>query len=128
MYMNFTRKPEFKMGLFATKVVWDMETLKIIERTSYEYTGPVDLLCGASSGQKTAAAQEASVAGNLSSELQTIFGGNENILNSITSALEPVINAGPEQYGFAPAQDAALRTQATAANAAAAQQVTNAVR
>lgn len=116
------------MGLFATRVVWDLETLQVVERDTFKYNGPVDLLCGASSGQKTAAAQEASVAGNLNAELQQIFGTNTNILSSITDALEPVVGKGPEQYGFSPAQDAAIRTQATAQNATASQQTTNAVR
>lgn len=114
--------------VFSRKIVWDMETLQIIERDTFEYDGPVDRLCGATGGQKTAAAQEASVAGSLNQELQTIFAGNENILKSITGALTPIVQAGPSQYGFSSAEDAALRTQSTAANAAAAQQVSNAVR
>ncbi len=113
---------------FFTRIVWDLETLQIIERDTFEYSGPVDLLCGATKGQKDAAAQEATTAKSLSSAFDTIFAGNENILSSIKGALTPVVQQGPSQYGFSAAEDAALRTQATATNAAASQQTTNAVR
>jgi hypothetical protein len=110
------------------KVIWDMEALRIIESESYEYGGLIELVCGATKGQKDAAAQEASIASSLDSNFKKIFAGNESILSNITSSLTPIIEAGPGQYGYTGAEDAALRTQATATNAAASQQVTNAVR
>lgn len=113
---------------FYTKIVWNSETLEIIERVGSGYVGTADLACGATRGQKTAAAQEASVAGSLNTDFQKIFGDNSNILKSISGALTPVVDAGPSQYGFSNAEDAALRTQGTAENASAARNATNAVR
>src|SRR4030081_1020551 len=115
--------------IFHSRVVWNLETLEIVGRFGrFDYDGPVGKLCGATKGQKDAAAQEMSTAKSMSSAFDTIFKGNENILKSITGALTPVVQAGPSQYGFSSAEDAALRTRAMDSNAAASQQVTNAVR
>jgi hypothetical protein len=85
-------------------------------------------MCGPSKAMKMAAAQEQSTANLMTKDFQDIFGNNQNILASITGALEPVVKAGPSQYGFSAGEDAALRTQALDTNAAASQQTSNAVR
>ncbi len=111
-----------------TKLTWDMETIRIIESESYEYSGPVERVCGATKGQKDAAAQEASIASTMNADFNQVFSGNQNILKNLTDTLTPIVEAGPGQYGYSAAEDSALRTQATATNAAASQQATNAVR
>lgn len=111
-----------------TSITLNIETLKVLSSSSYEYKGPLDLACGPSTAMKTAAAQQESTAGMMNKDFQTIFGTNTNILDSISDALTPVVEKGPGQYGFTDAEDAAIRTQATAANASASQQATNAVR
>ena len=114
--------------MFYRQIIWNMETLEITSRIPSSYSGPADKLCGATGAQKTAQANEMKVSDLLTSDFQKIFSGNDNILQSITGALEPVVNAGPNQYGFSSAEDAALRTQATDTLAAAGRNTTNAVR
>lgn len=85
-------------------------------------------MCGPSTAMKTAAAQQQSTANLMTKDFQDIFGTNQNILSSISDALTPIVKGGASQYGFSNAEDAALRTQSTAQNAAAGQNATNAVR
>lgn len=85
-------------------------------------------MCGPSQGMKMAAAQQQSTANLMTKDFENIFGENQNILGSITDALTPIVKAGASQYGFSDAEDAALRTQATAQNASGARNATNAVR
>jgi hypothetical protein len=112
----------------STRVVIDVESGTVIERRGYEYIGPVAKCCGASGQQKTAFANEQKVSSLLSVDAQKIFADNSNILKSITGALEPIVTAGPNQFGFSPEETAAMRTQTAELNAAAGQQATNALR
>lgn len=66
-------------------------------------------MCGASSAQTAAQQQEANLAtseGNfyntMTQDFNQVFGENQNILQSITSAMSPIIAAGPNQQGFSP--------------------------
>lgn len=85
-------------------------------------------MCGPSKQQSEAYNNQTKLNQDITGQMSTIFGDNKNILSSVTGALTPVVDKGVNQYGFNPAEDAALRTQATDANAAAGQQTTNAVR
>lgn len=85
-------------------------------------------MCGASSQQKQAYNNQVNVTKDITGQMSTIFGDNQNILGSLTTSLSPIVSAGPNQYGFNPTEDAALRTQTTDQNAAANQTATNAVR
>ena len=114
--------------MFYRQIIWNMETLEITSRIPSGYSGPADKLCGATGAQKQSQANEMKVSNLLTSDFQQIFGDNENILKSITGALEPVVNAGPNQYGFNAAEDSAMRTQATDTLAAAGRNATNSVR
>lgn len=60
--------------------------------------------------------------------MQLVFGKNQNLLDTLIKALSPTVQAGPNQYGFAPGQDAAMRTQATEQIAQAGANATNATR
>jgi hypothetical protein len=59
---------------------------------------------------------------------QQMAGQNFEILKGIVDNLKPIQAAGPEQFGFAPAEEAALRTNAAEQLNAAGSQVANAVR
>jgi len=85
-------------------------------------------MCGASPQQKEAFANETKVSGILTNQLQQFAGQNQEILNSLTSALTPIEEAGPEQFGFAPAEAAAMRTDVAEQLNAGAAQTANAVR
>lgn len=113
----------------ARKIVWNMETCEIIARFGVEdYFGPTDRCCGATGAQKEAQSNEMKISDLMTSDFQSIFGTNTNILKSISGALTPVVNAGPNQYGFNASEDSALRTQATDTIAAGNRNATNALR
>jgi hypothetical protein len=112
----------------STVVCFDIETGRELYRESFEYNGPVARACGASGAMKNAANEEQNVAQQMTNEFGTVFGQNESILNSLTGALEPIVSAGPNQQGFSPAEEAAMRTQAMDSTSAAGQQASNSVR
>jgi len=103
--------------MIYTHITIDMESGEIIHREGYDYTGPVALCKGATDEQKQLASTQADFYRTLIDHANQAFANNQNILNALNSAWEPILQAGPGQYGFTPAEDAALRTQATEANA-----------
>lgn len=109
-------------------VVVDMETMQTIFSEESDYCGPVERMCGASSGMKAAANQEQDITQQLQNDFGTVFNQNQGILGSLTSALTPIVTAGPNQQGYSPAEEAALRTQSMDQTAAAGQQTANSVR
>lgn len=78
-------------------------------------------MCGATSQQKAAESAQADLASEMSKDFATEFGQNQAILGSLTSALEPIITAGPNQQGFSPTELNALNSQAVNSTAIGAQ-------
>lgn len=112
-----------------TKIILDMETGSVLLQEYYDYNGFLELACGPTAAQKAAQQQEAAVATSESNYLNTlnadfsnIFAQNEAILQSIQTAMEPIVAAGPNQFGFSPEQTASMRTEASDQNAQAANQ------
>lgn len=73
-------------------------------------------MCGPSGDQKDLAKlnkieAESQAKFNLAliSDFQSAFGDSKHILDSLTTALTPIVSAGPNQYGFSAAEDAAKR-------------------
>lgn len=64
----------------------------------------------------------------LTTQLSEFAGNNLAILREIQNNLKPIQSAGPEQFGFAPSEEAALRTGTAEQVAAAGAQTANAVR
>jgi hypothetical protein len=110
------------------KTVWDLESLQITETESIEYSGPIDLACGATGGQKEAFAQEQKISQLLTTNFQDFAGENKNILEHLVQSLSPISSAGPSQFGLAPAAEAAERTMTAEQLAAAGTQASNADR
>lgn len=96
-----------------TKLVFDIETLALLDSEWYEYEGPIAEAKGASPQETSIANLSSGLASTLASNYNTMFAGQTAILGSLNSGLEKVFQAGANQYGFSPAEDAALRTQAT---------------
>jgi len=65
-------------------------------------------MCGASSQQTSIEAAQANFYNTLTSEYKTVFGENQAILGSLTSSLEPILQAGINQQGFSPEELANL--------------------
>jgi len=83
---------------------------------------------GASAGQESVANSQMALSKQMQSDFNTYFGENQSILAGLTSSLSPIVAAGPDQYGFNPAESAALRTGATENISAAGQEASNATR
>lgn len=69
-------------------------------------------MCHASSQEKNAYQNQVSTTAALNSHLDTIFKDNSNILGNLKTGLQPIIDAGESQFGFAKPEEAALRTNA----------------
>jgi len=85
-------------------------------------------MCGASSQQKAAYANEQKVSNLLTSQFQDFAGQNQEILSDLTGHLQPISDAGPSQFGMSPAEEAAERTMTAEQLNSAAGQTANAVR
>lgn len=102
----------------TTTLTIDMSTGEVLRQEGYWYEGPVELMKGASADEKSLATSQQNFANTLTQDYSTQFGNQAAILGSLKSALAPVINAGPGQYGYTNAEDAAMRTQASAGTSA----------
>ena len=76
-------------------------------------------MCGPSSGQKQLEGSQASFFQNLMNSYQQNFGNQQAIFSSLTNALSPILEAGPNQMGFSAAENAALTGEAINSAAAA---------
>ena len=61
----------------TTKIVFDCDG-KILEHERYEYDGPVDLACGASSGMKSAGTALSSFGNTMTGWANSAFGAASN--------------------------------------------------
>jgi hypothetical protein len=69
-------------------------------------------MCGASQQQKDISDEQNAFYKQLTQQYSTVFGQSQAITGALTSAFLPILKAGPSQTGFAPGQEAAMRTQA----------------
>lgn len=104
----------------STKVIIEIATGRVLERESCDYFGPLELACGSTAAQQSAQANEATLANSetsfynsLQQDFSQVFGQNENIMQSLNSAFQPIISAGVNQQGFSPAELTAMQTQAS---------------
>lgn len=70
-------------------------------------------MCGASDQQKQISDQQQQMYATLNDNYKTMFGQQQAVLNSLTSTFQPILQAGPYQAGYSPAQATALDTQAS---------------
>src|ERR1017187_10631507 len=97
----------------ATRVEFDWNTGRVLSRRGYSYIGPVARAKGASPAEKALADSQTKFYTTLSASYATQFANQNAILASLKTSLQPVIDAGINAYGYNPAQDTALRTQAS---------------
>jgi hypothetical protein len=112
----------------STKIVWNIESGAVIERHTYDYSGPIALLCGASDQEKAAFANEQKISNLLTTNFQEFAGKDSAILDNMIKSLSPIQAAGPSQFGLTPVAEAAERTSAAENISAAGAQASNAVR
>jgi hypothetical protein len=70
-------------------------------------------MCGSNQQQTDITNEQADFYKQMTQQYATIFGENQAITGALTSAFTPILQAGPSQTGFSPAQETAMRTQNT---------------
>lgn len=78
--------------------------------------------CGADPAQTQLANEQATFYQELTKAYSTVFPEQQAILNALTKEFQPILAAGPNQAGFNPAEEAALRTEASDTTTRGAQQ------
>src|SRR5215469_9163856 len=70
-------------------------------------------MCGATQQQKDITDEQQQFYKTLTDQYSQIFAKNQGIVDSLTSAFTPILQAGPGQAGMPAAEEQALRTQNT---------------
>lgn len=83
-------------------------------------------MCGSSKQQNSINDAQTEFYKQLTSQYQTDFAQNQDVLKQLTSTLSPIIAAGAGQEGYTPEQKAALNAQATEGSAQAYRQAATA--
>ena len=94
--------------------VWSDRQNKYIlfSQKSIFWTGPVTLCKGASPQQTAEANASQQFTQNLQQDYAQQFQNQNAILNSINSSLSPILQGGINQYGYSPAEERTLTSQA----------------
>lgn len=97
-----------------TRIVmqWDGNRYVTTESESFDYHGPVELLCGASTEQKNLQGEQSGFFSNAMGQAQQIFGNDSQVFNSLMKTFAPTVAAGPSQQGFSAGEKANLNSQA----------------
>jgi hypothetical protein len=99
-----------------TKLVWTwnpfLNTYLLTEQESYEYVGPVTLLCGASAQQNQIQEKQSTAYDSMVQQAQQVFGNSSQVFNDLVNTFAPTVAAGPDQEGFSAAEKANLNSQA----------------
>jgi hypothetical protein len=101
-----------------TKLVFDMQSplpngrFRMVDAESFEYDGPVSLVCGASHQQTAIEQAEANYYNVATQEAQQVFGEDQALFQKITSTFEPILEKDPNQQGFSQAELDTLNSSA----------------
>jgi hypothetical protein len=115
------------MDKVYTRIVIDMETLEVISREGYDYIGPWEYAIGqvkqaltGSNPQTTAnATEDEQFQQTLQNAYNTTFAGQQAALNTVNSAMAPIVAGGEYQYGYGTAENAAMQSEIENAGATA---------
>ena len=84
-------------------------------------------MCGPSQEQKNLEAEQASFTATLQQDYAQTFAANQEILSTLNSVLQPIVQAGPNQQGFSAQENSALNSQAINSTAQGYQQTADAL-
>lgn len=70
-------------------------------------------MCGSTAGQNQVGGQQMTAYQTMQQEANSVFGENSALYKDMIAAFEPILNAGPNQEGFSPGENAALNTEAS---------------
>ena len=107
-----------KPKIVYTQIIIDWETGKAIHRDGYPFSGRWADLKGPTTSQTQIAGAQANFFNTLSSSFNTMFAGQTGILQSLQSAFQPILAAGPNQFGFSPMELSVMKGQAVDTTAA----------
>lgn len=98
---------------FAEYVWSDKQSRYIpVRKMSEKWTGSVALCKGASAAQNNLANSQASFYNTLQGDYGQQFAAQSNILSSLNNTLNPIIAAGPSQFGFSQGETNTLNSTA----------------
>ena len=86
--------------------------LLVRDVSSIIWTGAVAVCKGASAAQNSLAASQTQFYNTLSSDYSTQFANQSSILSSLQNSLNPIVAAGPNQFGYSSGQVSNLNSQA----------------
>ena len=69
-------------------------------------------MCGASSEQKEIEQKQSALLDQMMNQSQEVFGDSSQVFKDLQSSFSPIVAAGPNQNGFSPAEESALRSNA----------------
>ena len=84
----------------------------LVHEDSFEHAGPVGLCKGASAQQTSLAASQTSFYNTMTADYSQQFANQTAILGALTNSLQPVLSAGPNQFGFGTAETNSLNSSA----------------
>lgn len=91
---------------------WNGHEYALISSHGFDYTGPVQLACGASSGLKDVGNTQSNFYNQVSQQAGQVFGNASQVFQTLFSSFAPTVEAGPNQQGFSPTELSALNSQA----------------
>jgi hypothetical protein len=92
-----------------TKLVFDWDG-NVLEKESYPYAGAWATLCGAPSGQKQLAQEQANYYQTLTNNANAEFGQASTLAQNFINEFTPIFNAGPNQQGWNAAESNAVNS------------------
>jgi hypothetical protein len=78
----------------------------------YDYSGCVELACGASSQQTAIEKSQQDYYNTMTQQAQEVFGEASQVFKDLNAAFAPIVAAGPNQQGFSAAELSNLNSQA----------------
>jgi hypothetical protein len=79
---------------------WVGDRYILIDEEGYDYDGPIAECKGASAAQDSLAASQTAFYNTLTQDYATQFANQEAIQKSLNTALQPIVAAGPNQFGY----------------------------
>ncbi len=108
---------------------WDGQQYVLIHEEGFDLPDgfPVMLAKGATAAQEELQSAQTAFYNTMTKDYSQQFASQQAILGSLQAAWNPILQAGPNQYGFSAAQDATLRSQAVQGTAQTYEQAAKAV-
>ena len=79
----------------TTRLTISMLTGEVLERESYEYSGPVELACGATASQVADEKAQQSLMSTMADQAKQEFGSASSVFQDLYNTFAPTVQAGP---------------------------------